>query len=96
MRAYDAERRQYRIFCTGELQNCAANSAHNLQTWRPTFHAQGTSAPDKPRNLFQILLNQTEIRLYLPCTHRFGTANGQRPFAVPNQSENGKYNHISV
>ena len=26
---------------------------------------------------------------------RFGTANGQRPFAVPNQSENSKYNLIS-
>ena len=26
----------------------------------------------------------------------FGTANGQRPFAVLNQSENGKYNLISV
>ena len=25
------------------------------------------------RNLFEILLNQTEIRLYLPCTDWFGT-----------------------
>ena len=29
------------------------------------------------RNLFQILLNQTEIRLYLPCTDWFGIANVQ-------------------
>ena len=28
------------------------------------------------RNLFQILVNQTEIRLYLPCIDWFGTANG--------------------
>ena len=48
------------------------------------------------RKLFGILLNQTEIRLYLPCTDWFGTANGQCPFAVPNQSENGKYNLVSV
>ena len=37
------------------------------------------------RNLFKILLNQTEIRLYLPCSDLFGTAN-----------KNGKYNLISV
>ena len=36
------------------------------------------------RILFEILLNQTEIRLYLPFS------------LVPNQSENGKYNLISV
>ena len=48
------------------------------------------------RNIFAILLYQTEIRLYLPCTDWFETENGQCPFAVPNQSENGKYNIISV
>ena len=38
------------------------------------------------RNLFEILLNQTEIRL-----------NSKRcPFAVPNQSVHGKYNLFSV
>ena len=38
------------------------------------------------RNLFQIALNQTQIRLYLPCTDWFGTANRRSPFAIPNQS----------
>ena len=28
------------------------------------------------RNLFEILLNQPEIRFYLPFSERFGTANG--------------------
>ena len=41
------------------------------------------------RNLFEILLNQTETRSYLPFFDRFGTANGHCPFAVPNKSENG-------
>ena len=44
----------------------------------------------------EILLNQTEIRLYLPYSDLFGTVNGQRPFAFSNQSENSKYNLISV
>ena len=43
------------------------------------------------RNLFEILLNLTEIRLYSPFSDWFATANG-RLFAVPYQSENGKYN----
>ena len=47
------------------------------------------------RNLFKILLNQTEIRLYLPYSDWFGAADGRSPFAVPNQSGNGKYNLIS-
>ena len=34
-------------------------------------------------NLFEILLNETEIRLYLLFFDWFGTAN-ERPFAVPN------------
>ena len=42
------------------------------------------------RNLFEILLIQSEIRLYLSCTDSFGTANGHCPFAVPNKSVNGK------
>ena len=46
--------------------------------------------------LFEILLNQTEIRLYLTFSDWFGTVNGHCPFAVPNQSKNGKYNLISV
>ena len=60
-------------------------------------------------NIFEILLNQTEIRLYLPLSDWLGTKrnirifhspidlepNG-RPFAVTNQSENGKYKLISV
>ena len=41
---------------------------------------------DTQRNLFGILLNQTEIRLYLLWIDWFGTINGQCPFAVPNQS----------
>ena len=48
------------------------------------------------RNLFEILIDQIEIRLYLPFFDWFGTANGQCPFAIPNQSGNGKYNQISV
>ena len=48
------------------------------------------------KNIFENLSNQTEIRLYLPCTDWVGTANEHCPFAVPNQSENGKYNLISV
>ena len=32
------------------------------------------------RNIFGILLNQTEIGLYLPFSVSFGTANGQCPF----------------
>ena len=48
------------------------------------------------RNLFGILLDLTEIRLYLPCTDWFGTANGHCPFAVPNWSVHGKYNLITV
>ena len=46
------------------------------------------------RNLFQILLDQPEIRLYLPYSDWFGTANGHCLFAVPNQSETSKYNLI--
>ena len=42
--------------------------------------------------VFEILLNKTEIRLYLSFSDCFGTANGQCPFAVPNKSENSKYN----
>ena len=47
------------------------------------------------RNLFAILSNQPEIRSYLPCTDWFGTADGHDSFAVPNQSDNSKYNLIS-
>ena len=48
------------------------------------------------RNVFEILSNQPEIRLYIPFSDWFGTADGQQcPFAVSNQSENGKYNLIS-
>ena len=46
------------------------------------------------RNIFEMLLNQTGIRLYLSFSNWFGTANG-RVRLVPNQSENGKYNLIS-
>ena len=46
-------------------------------------------------NLFEILLNQPDIRLYLPFSDWFGTANWQCPFTVPNWSENSKYNLIS-
>jgi len=45
---------------------------------------------------FEILLNQTKIRLYLPFYDWFGTANGHCPFAVTNQTLHGKYNLISV
>ena len=42
------------------------------------------------RNVFKILLIQTEIRLYLPFSIDLETNIG--PFTVPNQSANGKYN----
>ena len=48
------------------------------------------------RYIFEILSNQTEIRLYLLFSVRFGTTNGQCPFADPNISENGMYILISV
>ena len=51
--------------------------------------------PGTQGNIPQILLNQTELRLYLPCTDWFGTANGYFPIVLPNRSENGKYNLIS-
>ena len=47
-------------------------------------------------NLSEILLNQTEIRLYLPFSDLLGAANGHCPFAVPNESVHGKYNLILV
>ena len=57
----------------------------------------GAWSPYTQWNLFQILLNQTEIRLYLPCTDWFGIANEQRPgLLFQNQSEHCKYNPISV
>ena len=52
--------------------------------------------PYTQRNNFEILLNQSEIWLYLPYSDWFGTASGRCPCAVPNQSDNGKYNLISV
>ena len=42
------------------------------------------------RNLIEILLNQTEIRLYLSFSEWFGSTNGQFPFAILNQSVHGK------
>ena len=38
------------------------------------------------RYVFEILLNQTKIRLYLPFFDWFVTADGHCPLAVPNQS----------
>ena len=46
------------------------------------------------RNLFEIIINQTEIILYFPFSDWFGATNGQCQFAVTNQTENGKYNII--
>ena len=48
------------------------------------------------RNFHGNLSNQTEIRLYLPFSDWVWTTNEHCPFAMPNQSENGKYNLISV
>ena len=45
------------------------------------------------RNLFEILLNQTDIRLYLPFSDWFGSKSTDFRL-VPNQSENVKYNLI--
>ena len=61
----------------------------------PILHANFTQTNYTQGNLREILLNQTETRLYLPCTDRFWTANGQCSFAVPNKSVHGKYNLIS-
>ena len=46
------------------------------------------------RNLFEILLNQTEIGLYLPFSDWFGTKRTSFWFQI--HPENGKYNLISV
>ena len=46
------------------------------------------------RNVFEIVLNQPEIRLYLPFSDWLRTEN-ERVHLVPNQSENGKHNLIS-
>ena len=46
------------------------------------------------RNLFDILLNQPDIRLYLPFSDWFGTQTDVS-VCVPNQSKNGNYNLIS-
>ena len=52
------------------------------------------------RSLFETLLNQTEIRLYLPFSDWFWTKRtvfpNQNPIPIQNQSENGKYNLIWV
>ena len=56
----------------------------------------GYEYPRTLRDILEILMNQTEIRLYLPFSDWFRTANGHCPFAVPNQSVYGKYNPISV
>ena len=45
---------------------------------------------------FWNIIKSNRIRLYLPFSNWFETANGQCPFAVPNQSVHGKYNLISV
>ena len=46
------------------------------------------------RNLFRILLNRTEIRLYSPFSDWFRTQ--QNSVIVPNQSKSGKYTRITV
>ena len=69
------------------LTDCHRYSFSNCKG-KKTSYSQG--------NLFEILLNETEIRLYLPCTDWFGTANGHRSFDVPNQLKNDKCNLISV
>ena len=65
-----------------------------IRKFRTEFSARKSGLCTQ-RNLSEMLLNQIEIRLYLPCTDWFWTANG-RLFAVPNQLGNGKYNLISV
>ena len=77
---------------------CALNLERkivNLKVSDPGMTLEATCYTQ--RNIFQILSNQTEIRLHVPCNDRFGT--GKRtlyPFAVPNQSVHGKYNLIWV
>ena len=66
----------------------------------PIFNASYTFSHDKlvaytQRNLLEILLNQTEIRLYLPFSIDLDVRKSMS-VAVPNQSENSKYNLISV
>ena len=70
----------------------------NSQTLKYVFEIWPDSGmfPYTQRNLLQMLLNPTQIRLYLLFSNRFGTANEQCPFVVPNQLENDKYNLISV
>ena len=44
--------------------------------WAPKWVPRGLSIPNTSTRR-EILLNETEIRLYLPCTDWFGTANGR-------------------
>ena len=64
---------------------------NSVQVWTGSISAY------TQRNISQILSNRTQIRMYSPYfLDWFGTANGQRPFAVPNQTLHCKYNLIWV
>ena len=70
-----------RIVSSILLEICAAFNSRDLQLlyiWQLRLYTQ--------RNLFKIIVNQTKIRLCLPCTDWFRTANGHSLFAVQNQS----------
>ena len=68
----------------------APSTAVNETKRKKSGHIRGD------RNVFQILLNQTEIRLYLRLHRLIQNSKRTCPFAVPNYSENDKYNLISV
>ena len=68
----------------------------SLNCWGENQKDTNVMAEKSQRNLFEILLNQTEIRLYLPFSDWFRTANECRLFSVQILPENGKYNLISV
>ena len=68
-----------------------ATSFHKKQTYNSPDEGSHTR-----RNLFGILFNQTEIRLYNVYTSFRLIWNQTDVSLVPNQPENGKYNLISV
>ena len=69
-------------------------SPGNVSTYQCSANPEQNIHQCTQRNLFEILLNQTEIRLYLPYSNWFGTK--RTSVCALNQSENGKYNLISV
>ena len=75
----------YLTFQAKPDRNCFGIVTHGHRV--VTLHANAWTL-NMQRNLWEILLNQTEVRLYLLFSDWF--------WLIPNQSENGKYNLTSV